>query len=59
MHTLVPVVIEAFIFADYGGLGLDFSYSLAFYESLGHVNCGGVPSAISVQADLGTGVLAQ
>ena len=32
----------------YGGFGLDFSYSLALAETLGHIDCGGVPMAIGV-----------
>ncbi|MEK7737883.1 MAG: acyl-CoA dehydrogenase family protein, partial [Pseudomonadota bacterium] len=34
---------------EYGGLGLDYSYQLAFAEALGDINCGGVPMAIGVQ----------
>ena len=30
----------------YGGAGLDYSYSLAMAETLGHIHCGGVPMAI-------------
>ena len=26
----------------YGGMGLDYSYSVVMAEALGHVNCGGV-----------------
>ena len=32
----------------YGGLGLDYSYSMAIAEELGHIRCGGVPMAIGV-----------
>ena len=32
----------------YGGSGLDFSYSLALAETLGHIDCGGVPMGIGV-----------
>uniref|UniRef100_A0A8C6S2D3 Zgc:85777 n=1 Tax=Neogobius melanostomus TaxID=47308 RepID=A0A8C6S2D3_9GOBI len=28
---------------EYGGLGLDFSYSMAVAEELGHIRCGGCP----------------
>ncbi len=43
----------------YGGLGLDYSYQLAFIESLGHIKCGGVPMAIGVQTDMATPALAR
>jgi citronellyl-CoA dehydrogenase len=43
----------------YGGLGLDYSYQLAFIESLGHINCGGVPMGIGVQTDMATPALAR
>lgn len=39
---------------DYGGLGLDFSYSMVMAEELGLVNCGGVPMAIGVHTDMCT-----
>ena len=32
----------------YGGMGLDYSFQLAFVEALGEVRCGGVPMAIGV-----------
>jgi citronellyl-CoA dehydrogenase len=44
---------------QYEGLGLDYSYQLAFIESLGHINCGGVPMAIGVQTDMATPALAR
>lgn len=34
---------------EYGGLGLDFSYSMAVAEELGNINCGAIPMAIGVQ----------
>jgi citronellyl-CoA dehydrogenase len=43
----------------YGGMGLDYSYQLAFVEALGDVNCGGVPMAIGVQTDMATPALAR
>ncbi|MEW5889200.1 MAG: acyl-CoA dehydrogenase family protein [Pseudomonadota bacterium] len=43
----------------YGGLGLDYSYALAFAEALGHIRCGGVPMAIGVQTDMATPALAR
>jgi citronellyl-CoA dehydrogenase len=45
--------------AKYGGLGLDYSYQLAFIESLGHIACGGVPMGIGVQTDMATPALAR
>lgn len=44
---------------DYGGQGLDYSYSLAMAEALGHIHCGGVPMAIGVQTDMCTPALAR
>ncbi|XP_061441653.1 probable acyl-CoA dehydrogenase 6 isoform X2 [Rhineura floridana] len=44
---------------EYGGLGLDFSYSIAVAEELGNIHCGGVPMAIGVQADMATPALAR
>lgn len=45
--------------AAYGGLGLDYSYSMAMAEALGHIRCGGVPMAIGVQTDMATPALAR
>ncbi|PAA71905.1 hypothetical protein BOX15_Mlig000904g3, partial [Macrostomum lignano] len=44
---------------EYGGLGLDYSYSVALAEEYGRVNCGGVPMAIGVQSDMATPALAR
>ncbi|MEQ2293196.1 putative acyl-CoA dehydrogenase 6, partial [Ameca splendens] len=43
----------------YGGLGLDFSYSIAVAEELGNIHCGGIPMAIGVQSDMATPALAR
>jgi citronellyl-CoA dehydrogenase len=43
----------------YGGMALDYSYSLAMAETLGHIRCGGVPMAIGVQTDMATPALAR
>ena len=43
----------------YGGAGLDYSYSMVFAESLGHIRCGGVPMAIGVQTDMATPALSR
>ncbi|XP_075275442.1 putative acyl-CoA dehydrogenase 6 [Opisthocomus hoazin] len=42
---------------EYGGMGLDFSYSIAVAEELGNIRCGGVPMAIGVQAGMATPAL--
>jgi citronellyl-CoA dehydrogenase len=44
---------------EYGGLGLDFTYSLVMAEALGESDCGGVPLAIGVQTDMCTPALAR
>jgi citronellyl-CoA dehydrogenase len=43
----------------FGGAGLDYSYAVAMAETLGHVDCGGVPMAIGVQTDMATPALAR
>jgi citronellyl-CoA dehydrogenase len=42
-----------------GGLGLDWSYELAFVEALGRVQCGAIPMAVGVQTDMATPALAR
>ena len=44
---------------EYGGSGLDFSYSMVMAEALGQCNCGGVPMAIGVHTDMATPALAR
>ena len=44
---------------EYGGAGLDFSYSLTMAEALGNCACGGVPMSIGVQTDMCTPALAR
>lgn len=44
---------------EHGGAGLDYSYSVAMAEALGHIECGGVPMAIGVQTDMATPALAR
>ena len=44
---------------EYGGAGLDFSYSMVMAEALGECNCGGIPMAIGVQTDMCTPALAR
>ncbi len=42
-----------------GGLGLDYSYQMAFAEAIGSCTCGGIPMAIGVQTDMATPALAR
>jgi citronellyl-CoA dehydrogenase len=44
---------------DYGGMALDYSYSIVMAEALGHVDCGAIPMAIGVQTDMATPALAR
>jgi citronellyl-CoA dehydrogenase len=44
---------------EFGGMGLDYSYSMVMAEELGTINCGGVPMAIGVQTDMATPALAR
>ena len=44
---------------EYGGMGLDYSYSMVMAETLGLIRCGGVPMAIGVQTDMCTPALAR
>ena len=44
---------------EFGGSGLDYSYSVAVAEELGSIRCGGVPMAIGVQTDMATPALAK
>lgn len=53
------IIYGAFIISEYGGLGLDYTYSVALAEELGNINCGGVPMAIGVQTDMSTPALAK
>ena len=43
----------------YGGMALDYSYSVVMAEALGHAACGAVPMAIGVQTDMCTPALAR
>ncbi|WP_028114851.1 acyl-CoA dehydrogenase family protein [Ferrimonas kyonanensis] len=43
----------------FGGLGLDYSYQIAFAEEIGAAHCGGVPLSIGVQTDMATPALAR
>ncbi|MFK7989544.1 MAG: acyl-CoA dehydrogenase family protein [Sandaracinaceae bacterium] len=44
---------------EFGGMGLDFSYSAVVAEALGYCDVGGVPMAIGVQTDMATPALAR
>ncbi len=44
---------------DDGGMGLDFSYEMAFAETLGNVRANGVSTSIGVQTNMCTPALAQ
>ncbi len=43
----------------FGGMGLDYSYSVVAAEAFGSVHCGGIPMAIGVQTDMCTPALAR
>ncbi len=63
-HTLFPKLGKQGLLgvtkpARYGGMELDYSYSLVMAETLGHIHCGGVPMAIGVQTDMATPALAR
>ena len=58
-HELFPKLGAVGIFGieypeEYGGLGLDHSYTLVMAEALGQVNAAGLPMAIMVQAAMAT-----
>ncbi len=44
---------------EYGGLGLDYSYSMVFAQALGNSHCGSVPMGIGVVTDMATPALAR
>jgi len=44
---------------EYGGMGLDFKYNIALNETLGNIQCGGVPMSIAVQTDMATPALSR
>jgi citronellyl-CoA dehydrogenase len=44
---------------EYGGLGLDFWYTVVLCEELGKANCAGVPMGIVVHTDMCTPALAE
>jgi len=44
---------------EYGGSGLDYTYSVAMAEEMGNIRCGGVPMAVGVVTDMATPALAK
>src|SRR5580704_12034784 len=44
---------------EFGGLGLDYSYSVMMAEELGGIHSGSVPMAVGVQTDMATQALAR
>lgn len=44
---------------EFGGAGLDYSFSVLMAEVLGEIACGAVPMAIGVQTDMATPALAK
>jgi citronellyl-CoA dehydrogenase len=44
---------------EFGGMGLDYSYEIAFCEAIGGIGSGGVGMAIAVQCDMATPALAR
>jgi citronellyl-CoA dehydrogenase len=44
---------------EFGGLGLDYSYSVLLAEAIGRIRCCAVPMAIGVQTDMATPALAR
>ncbi|ETN74357.1 acyl-CoA dehydrogenase protein [Necator americanus] len=45
-------------YGAFGGLGLDFSYSIAVAEELGNIDCAAIPMAVCVQTHMATPALA-
>lgn len=45
--------------AEYGGMGLDYSYQIVLVEELGRIRSGGVSMGIGVQTDMATPALAK
>lgn len=44
---------------EYGGMGLDYSYSMVAMEEWGLTTCGSIPMAVGVQTDMATPALAK
>lgn len=52
-------ITKSFSFPEYGGLGLDYSFTLAFFEEISNIKCGGIPMSIAVHTDMSTPALAR
>jgi citronellyl-CoA dehydrogenase len=64
MHALCKKMGEAGLLGisrspDFGGMGLDYSFEVAFAEEMGHVRAQGVSTAIGVQSNMATPALAK
>ncbi len=44
---------------EFGGMGLDYSFEIAFAEELGRIRCGAIPMAVGVQTNMATPALAK
>ncbi|MER1967117.1 acyl-CoA dehydrogenase family protein [Castellaniella sp. GW247-6E4] len=44
---------------EFGGMGLDYSYSAVMAEAMADIHCGGIPMAVGVQTDMATPALAK
>lgn len=44
---------------EFGGMGLDYTFEIAFCEAIGEIDAGGVGMAIAVQTDMATPALAR
>lgn len=44
---------------EFGGLGLDYSYTMGIAETLGEIKCGGIPMSVGVQIEMATPALAK
>lgn len=44
---------------EYGGLGLDYGYTVVLGEELGRIESGGIPMSVSVQTDMCTPAIAK
>ncbi|MDT0496406.1 acyl-CoA dehydrogenase family protein [Algiphilus sp. W345] len=63
-HELFPKLGRAGILGitkpvEYGGQGLDYSFSLVYAEEIGRIRCSGLSTAIGVQTDMATPALAR
>ncbi|RXG72813.1 putative acyl-CoA dehydrogenase 6 [Armadillidium vulgare] len=59
-HTvLIAFTIHILLLLEYGGLGLDYRYTMAAMETYSTISCGGIPMSIGVQTDMATPALAR